>query len=204
MKHLILTATLFVVGACGSSVDNLANSINKATDAQSSAECDQKSDASSNNSNCTNNPKTSQVVTSTHENSSAGTNNNVTTATTGTSVSVTTSTAVVVSSPASVRSDADTLNNTSWVSACESGITYKASFAEGIETLTTNIYQDDACQVIAHSVNQSLTYAVSGDDIEFNEAAAGQFLPGAPFQIISTDGNTLSFSGNEAQVYTRL
>lgn len=188
MKHLILVTTLFLVGACGSSIDKLANSINNASGTAQTIQCEQKS---SNASNCSNTDTSAQ-----------STNTNGTPA--ASSITVSNTTTVTTTGPQTQRSDADILDNSSWVTPCADGITYKASFAKGIETLTTNVYQDNACQVFSQSIDQTLSYAVDGDNIEFNDAAANVFVPGAPFQTISTDGNTLSFSGNETEVYTRL
>lgn len=182
MKTLMTLIILVVATACGSSVDHLATSIDNATAAANTA---------STASTAPKTPNTAPVAAS-----GAGT----TTVTVETKVTVSTG-AVVAAVPVD---QADALDGTAWSSSCDNGLSYTARFAKGVETLTTNVFPDEACQMVPVLYNQDLNYAIDGDNIQFNEAAAGQYTDGAPFETFEIDGNLLHMSGNPEQVMTRI
>lgn len=122
----------------------------------------------------------------------------------GTTVTVETKVTVTTGTAANQVNGSDELDGTNWVSTCENGITYSASFTKGVETLTTNVYQDGACRSVAQSIAQYINYAIQGDDIQFGEAKAGVYANGEPFQVMNLDNDTLSFSGNDEQVFKRI
>lgn len=183
MKTLVIIS--IIMTSCGGAED-LANAINNA------------SATHKNGANGANQP--------------APTSSTVTTAETTTSSSATSSTTTTVTTTSSAASrdqttetaPSDVLDGTIWNTECENGLSYKAAFAKGIETLTTQVYQDSDCKVIGSAVDQKLNYAIDGDDIQFNEGKAGEFKNGQPFQTMTMVNNTLSFSGNADQVYHKI
>lgn len=165
-----------VVTACGAGADHLATSIDNATAAAKDGS------------------KQDPEGTSSAQTSSTG----------GTTVTVETKVTVTTGELVHQVNGSDELDGTNWVSTCENGITYSASFTKGVETLTTNVYQDGACRSVAQSIAQYINYAIQGDDIQFGEAKAGVYANGEPFQVMNLDNDTLSFSGNDEQVFKRI
>lgn len=167
MRIVTTMIMMMLMTACGASMDHLASSIDKATEA---AQCDKNSNTN---------------------NSSNGASTQCPTASTTTASSTESS---------QLASKADVLDQTTWITQCDGGIIYKASFAKGEETLTTQIYSDGECQVFQEAHDQYLTYAIRGDEVEFQVGAASVWVDGAPFQEFVIDGDTLTFEEN-GQVY---
>lgn len=152
-------------------------------------------------------------------NQPAPTSSTVTTAETTTSSSATSSTTTTVTTTGSAASGnqstetnttalSDILDGTSWNTDCENGLSYKVSFAKGVETTVTQIYQDSDCKVLSQAVPQKTNYAIDGDDIQFGIGKAGEFKIGPEYHDLTMTmtmvNNTLSFSGNADQIYHKI